>query len=199
MNIEKQKNVPWILLFFVFFLFTGLITTTARKLDRENQSEHILEVCILFFFLLFSCDFSFYFLFLVFCCHFLILFLCDSCIYVCAVPRDIRLPCCLILISVCFIESSGNQFSMIFFCYISLFSPIFIGCRVTYIIIKFSAYKKICKTFNFISSFFHFTFSLCRCRLTVHVMFFFFSIALFSMLYAYAYSCLFLYVGTDFI
>lgn len=28
-----------------FFLFPGLITTTARKLDRENQSEHILEVC----------------------------------------------------------------------------------------------------------------------------------------------------------
>lgn len=27
-------------------LFSGLITTTARKLDRENQSEHILEVCI---------------------------------------------------------------------------------------------------------------------------------------------------------
>lgn len=33
-------------LFHVFF-FPGLITTTARKLDRENQSEHILEVCII--------------------------------------------------------------------------------------------------------------------------------------------------------
>jgi hypothetical protein len=25
-------------------LFSGVIATTARKLDRENQSEHILEV-----------------------------------------------------------------------------------------------------------------------------------------------------------
>lgn len=33
-------------------LFSGLITTTARKLDRENQSEHILEVCILYSILL---------------------------------------------------------------------------------------------------------------------------------------------------
>jgi len=26
------------------FMFTGLITTTSRKLDREQQGEHILEV-----------------------------------------------------------------------------------------------------------------------------------------------------------
>lgn len=26
------------------FVFTGLITTTSRKLDREQQGEHILEV-----------------------------------------------------------------------------------------------------------------------------------------------------------
>lgn len=26
------------------FIFTGLITTTSRKLDREQQGEHILEV-----------------------------------------------------------------------------------------------------------------------------------------------------------
>lgn len=41
-------------------LFSGLITTTARKLDRENQAEHILEVCMrnmlcfYFFFILFT-------------------------------------------------------------------------------------------------------------------------------------------------
>lgn len=29
--------------------FIGLITTTARKLDREQQDEHILEVSISFF------------------------------------------------------------------------------------------------------------------------------------------------------
>lgn len=26
------------------FFFTGLITTTSRKLDREQQAEHFLEV-----------------------------------------------------------------------------------------------------------------------------------------------------------
>lgn len=26
------------------FIFTGLITTTSRRLDREQQGEHILEV-----------------------------------------------------------------------------------------------------------------------------------------------------------
>lgn len=31
-----------------FSISTGLITTTARKLDRENQPEHILEVNDLF-------------------------------------------------------------------------------------------------------------------------------------------------------
>ncbi len=43
-----------------FPYFTGLITTTARKLDRENQPEHILEVskncfCLFFISYLFSC------------------------------------------------------------------------------------------------------------------------------------------------
>ena len=28
----------------MLFFFTGLITTTARKLDREQQPEHLLEV-----------------------------------------------------------------------------------------------------------------------------------------------------------
>lgn len=42
-------STPFFWFLCVFFLsvilFPGLITTTARKLDRENQSEHILEVC----------------------------------------------------------------------------------------------------------------------------------------------------------
>lgn len=29
---------------FIFICISGLIVTTARKLDRENQAEHILEV-----------------------------------------------------------------------------------------------------------------------------------------------------------
>lgn len=33
----------------IFFSFVlGLITTTSRKLDREHQSEHILEVSFIF-------------------------------------------------------------------------------------------------------------------------------------------------------
>lgn len=33
-----------ILLIATAFIVTGLITTSGRKLDRENQAEHVLEV-----------------------------------------------------------------------------------------------------------------------------------------------------------
>lgn len=44
-SMKKRKTFKNKLTLSYFFL--GLITTTARKLDRENQPEHILEVCII--------------------------------------------------------------------------------------------------------------------------------------------------------
>ena len=40
-NMATHLNV---LKLIEFHEITGLLTTTARKLDRENQPEHILEV-----------------------------------------------------------------------------------------------------------------------------------------------------------
>lgn len=52
-ELIKIINKNFSIHFFFFFRFyfknknkKGLITTTARKLDRENQPEHILEVNI---------------------------------------------------------------------------------------------------------------------------------------------------------
>lgn len=38
----------WKVYLFFFLSLTGLITTTSRKLDREQQDEHILEVRLCF-------------------------------------------------------------------------------------------------------------------------------------------------------
>lgn len=49
MQIEYEKHAPHIFDENYYFMHSiGLITTTARKLDRENQAEHILEVCNIF-------------------------------------------------------------------------------------------------------------------------------------------------------
>lgn len=53
------KNESTIRNFNFFLLFSGLITTTGRKLDRETESEHILEVIFFFqLYTLFECGFS---------------------------------------------------------------------------------------------------------------------------------------------
>lgn len=42
MNIFLNKNITMFYVMFCFIL--GVISTTGHKLDREIQSEHILEV-----------------------------------------------------------------------------------------------------------------------------------------------------------
>ena len=48
--LDKHLILKMKLIFYFIFLFLGLIKTTSRKLDRENQPEHILEVSLLEFY-----------------------------------------------------------------------------------------------------------------------------------------------------